>query len=319
MFDGAAAIAPPGQAAGEIERLHQRLKRRRDPIRLKEYCFQLMWHYRRRAEFERCVEICDEGTALAAQLGSEPVQYSTIKALTLMDLGRFDAAWDALQQEVSDERHPFGRTMKQLGVAVYLEQLGALERAATTGRDVLEQARQLNRTWMQQWMIDLLTALPVRLDNQGCGQVLMRRWPPPPFGHRASQSRSGTSGKEIPARRSNASQKSRATPRQTALDESVSSLWKPRCARWPLDGGGPTRGRGTCRSGGDGVPGDEWRMLGHRARARIEIGNRAGAARDAEAARQLLAALAATVPDPDLRACFEVDPTAQSVLAMTAT
>ncbi len=62
-----------------------------------------------------------------------------------------------------------------------------------------------------------------------------------------------------------------------------------------------------------------WRILSHRARARMEISNRAGAARDVEAARQLLAALAATVPDPDLRACFEVDPTAQSVLTMTAT
>ena len=62
-----------------------------------------------------------------------------------------------------------------------------------------------------------------------------------------------------------------------------------------------------------------WRILGHRARARVNIGDRAGAARDAEAARQILAAVAASVPDPELRVCLEADSLAREVLAMTVT
>jgi hypothetical protein len=62
-----------------------------------------------------------------------------------------------------------------------------------------------------------------------------------------------------------------------------------------------------------------WRILGHRARARVNIGDRAGAARDAEAARQILAAVAASVPDPGLRVCLEADSLAREVMAMTVT
>jgi tetratricopeptide (TPR) repeat protein len=316
-------VLAPGQAAGEAERLHQRLKLRRDPIRLKEYCFQLMWYYRRRAEFERCVEICDEGTALAAQLGSEPVQYSTIKALALMDLGRFDAAWDALQHEISDERHPFGRTMKQLGVTVYLEQLGALERAATTARDVLEEARRLNRTWMQQWMVDLLTALSVRLDNQELrahidATLAATHFRPSGLAVAQRHLREGNPGAALElitrvARHAEANGFRRE--RIVAWEAELRAL--EQLGRWAE--AAQHADDALAEAEATGFRAMTWRILSHRARARMEIGNRAGAVRDAEAARQLLAALAATVPDPELRASFEADPTAQSALAMTAT
>src|SRR5438128_506121 len=80
-----------------------------------------------RGDFEQCAVTCDEGIALAEQLGSPPVQYASIKGLALTDLGRFDAAWTSFQQEVADEAHPFGRCMREFGVAVWLAALGALE------------------------------------------------------------------------------------------------------------------------------------------------------------------------------------------------
>ena len=45
----------PGEAHDEALRLRQRLEARRDPVRLKEHLFWMMWHYWMRDEFEQCV------------------------------------------------------------------------------------------------------------------------------------------------------------------------------------------------------------------------------------------------------------------------
>ena len=95
-----------GEAHEEALRLRQRLEARRDPLRLKEHLFWLMWHYWLRADFEQCVATCDEGIALAAQLGSPPVQYASIKGLALTDLGRFDEAWASFQAGGGGRRPP---------------------------------------------------------------------------------------------------------------------------------------------------------------------------------------------------------------------
>jgi hypothetical protein len=156
-------LLPATEAAREAEEVRRLLEARRDPVRLKELYFLMMWSYWSRAELERCREVCDRGIALARQLGSEPVQYSTIKALALLDLGRFGEAWQALEAEIADEAHRFGRCMQQLGVALYEARLGAWERAARTALWTLHEADALKRTWMQSWMIDLLGLLCARL------------------------------------------------------------------------------------------------------------------------------------------------------------
>ena len=147
--------------------MRQRLEARRDPVRLKEHLFWLMWHYWLRAEFEQCVVTCDDGIALAAQLGSPPVQYASIKGLALTDLGRFDEAWASFQEEVADDAHPFGRCMREFGVAIWLEALGALDRAEAVAKEVLEEAGRLSRTWMQRGMVDLLTVIAARRGAAG--------------------------------------------------------------------------------------------------------------------------------------------------------
>ena len=76
-------LMPPSDSDDLAEELRDRLEARRDPLRLKEHYFWMMWHYWIRARFERCVEVCDAGIALARQLGSPPVQYPSIKALAL--------------------------------------------------------------------------------------------------------------------------------------------------------------------------------------------------------------------------------------------
>jgi hypothetical protein len=113
------------------------------------------------------VEVCDAGIALAHQLGSPPVQYPSIKALALVDLGRFDEAWASLQEEVADEDHAFGYCMQQLAVAFWFERAGALDRAEERARWVLEEAARLSRTWMQSNMVDLLGVIAARRGDAG--------------------------------------------------------------------------------------------------------------------------------------------------------
>jgi class 3 adenylate cyclase/tetratricopeptide (TPR) repeat protein len=316
-------LLAPGSAAPEAERLRQRLHARRDPIRLKEYCFFLMWHYWGRAEFQRCVETCDEGIALAAQLGSEPVQYSTIKAFALMDLGRFDAAWDALQQEVADEQHPFGRAMRQLGVAVYLQHLGALDRAATGGRELLEEARRLRRTWMQQWMVDLLTAVSAHLGDQELRGYIdttaaassIRPSAVAVAERRMSEGNPGEALEMIRQVASAAERNGTRRQRIVALEAELRAL--AQLGRWAELAERADVALAEAET--TGFKSMAWRIRSQRARARLELGDRAGADRDRDAARQLLDVLAASVPDPALRACLEADPAARQIRMPTAT
>src|SRR4029077_6407128 len=66
------------------------------------------------------------------------------------------------QAEVADDAHPFGRCMREFGIAIWLEALGALDRAEAAAKAVLEQAGRLSRAWMQGAMVDLLTTIGAR-------------------------------------------------------------------------------------------------------------------------------------------------------------
>ena len=87
------------EAHEEAVRIRRRLEARRDPLRLKEHLFWLMWHHWLRADLEECVKTCDAGIALSAQLGSPPVQHPSIKGIALTDLGRFDEAWASFEAD----------------------------------------------------------------------------------------------------------------------------------------------------------------------------------------------------------------------------
>jgi len=148
------------------EDMLERLEARRDPIRLKEHCFWMMWVYLGAAEFDRCVAICDRGLELAAQLGSAPVQYGSIKAIALARSGRFDEVEAALAQEVTDDDHPFGHAIARLARTEYLAAVGALEQAAGEGVAAFGEATMVSRRWMQHWLVDLLTWVRARLERQ---------------------------------------------------------------------------------------------------------------------------------------------------------
>ena len=112
-----------------FERIAQSLERRGDLIALNEHLFDSMWGYWRGARFTDCVACCERATALAARLGIPPVQYGTIKSFALIEQGRFDAAWQALEEEVADVEHPFGQAFQHLGRTWWHTAVGDFARA----------------------------------------------------------------------------------------------------------------------------------------------------------------------------------------------
>lgn len=144
------------------EQLRERLEALHDPVRLKEHYFWLMWHYLGRAQLDRCVETCDLGIELARQLGSAPVQYGSIKTLALVALGRYDLVDAALDQEVTDDAHPFGQANQAFARAHYLAAIEAWEPAAATALDGMQRASSLSRVWMQHGLLGVAVSLAAR-------------------------------------------------------------------------------------------------------------------------------------------------------------
>ncbi|MCH8289544.1 AAA family ATPase [Candidatus Poribacteria bacterium] len=150
MLDTLRRIPDCIEAAEEQgEELLNQLKSCHDLLRLKEVYFQLMCMHLSRGNFERSVECCDAGINLAAEIGVPPVQFPTFKALALLNLGRYDEAWESLQKEVVDETHRFGSAFKNYGTGIYFLELMAYEKAAEIFESVIEQAKRLGRAWMR--------------------------------------------------------------------------------------------------------------------------------------------------------------------------
>ena len=164
----------PISARGEtIERIAEALERRGDLIALNEHLFDSMWSYWRAARFAECVACCDRATALAARLGIPPVQYGTIKSFALVDMGRFDDAWRALEQEVADDEHPFGRLVQQLGRAWWHSAAGDAEQVLRDAPGLFAGAHALKRSWMIPWIENLLAAAIVTTSPQGTQEAAL--------------------------------------------------------------------------------------------------------------------------------------------------
>lgn len=137
------------------EELLAQLEERRDPVKLNGHCFWMMWQYQYLGAFEASVAMCDRGLALADLIGSAPVQYGSIKAISLTELGRFDEVDAAIAQEVTDDDHPFGQAMASLARSVLLTRLAAWGPAARSLDDTLQRAADLSRVWMLGWATSL--------------------------------------------------------------------------------------------------------------------------------------------------------------------
>jgi len=127
MHRGGTGANPQGPEAilRGSEAILERLEERRDPVRLNAHCFWMMWQNLSWGRFDAAVAMCDRGIQLADLIGSEPVQYGSIKAIALTEAGRFDEVDAAIAQEVTDDEHPFGQAMASLARSVFLTRIGA--------------------------------------------------------------------------------------------------------------------------------------------------------------------------------------------------
>lgn len=153
------------------EELMARLERRRDPVKLNAQCFWMMWQYLAAGRFADAVVTCDRGIELADLIGSAPVQYGSIKAIALTEAGRFDEVPAAIDQEVTDDDHPFGQAMASLARSALLTRLCAWGPAAESLCETLAWADQLNRVWMQFWAGSLMALVTAQCQLETVGSV----------------------------------------------------------------------------------------------------------------------------------------------------
>jgi class 3 adenylate cyclase/tetratricopeptide (TPR) repeat protein len=145
VVHGSLVSGPTADLEQQGEELLKRLELRHDLLRLKEHYFRLMQLHRARGNFARCIECCDAGIRLAAEIGALPVMYPTEKALALLDLGRYDEAWASLQQEIADEAHQFARMIKEQCTGRYFLELLAYEKASAVFKHAVDEAGRLHR------------------------------------------------------------------------------------------------------------------------------------------------------------------------------
>jgi tetratricopeptide (TPR) repeat protein len=157
-----------------LERIAASLERRGDLIALNEHLFDSMWAYWRGARFADCVACSDRATALAARLGIPPVQYGTIKSFALVDLGRFNEAWQALEQEVADEAHPFGQAFQHMGRTWWYAAAGDVDRVLRDVPRVFADAKVLQRPWMLTEAEDLLASAIVACRPEGTSEASLQ-------------------------------------------------------------------------------------------------------------------------------------------------
>jgi class 3 adenylate cyclase/tetratricopeptide (TPR) repeat protein len=167
---------PSREAAERANKLVDQLKRRNDLFRLNQLYFDMMWAQLDWAEYESAVRTCDAAMRLAEEIGVPPVQYPTLKALALLQLGRFGEAWQSMQREVTDYAHPFGQAMQTLGKTQYFWELQDFEEAAHQCRELQERAIQLRRAWMVRWAAGLLArSLARRGELDGSSRAEVQR------------------------------------------------------------------------------------------------------------------------------------------------
>ena len=116
----------------------------------------------------------DRATALAGRLGIPPVQYGTIKSFALVDLGRFDEAWQALEQEVADDDHPFGQAFQLLGRTWWYLASGDVERVLRDVPRVFADARELKRAWMIVFAENMLASATVATHPEGTSVAALK-------------------------------------------------------------------------------------------------------------------------------------------------
>jgi len=298
------------KSPADTERVLERLVVRRDPIRLNAFYFRMMWSTLSLGRFERCVEICDAGIELAYRIGTLPVQYPTIKAMALMELGRFGDAWQSLEKEIADEAHRFGAALRDMGKLQYEINVGAYEAALKRAPHVIAESRALVRAWMLRWVSSMLAGIaPFHAGDASAianieALVASTRSSPGTNGNAALALANGDLDRaqsELAAAgdRSNFSATVNARLTTLQLLASVNGAQ----GRWDAARGDIAAAVELARE--TSARGQLWRLLGEQALIAEKLGLADTASSSRAAAENLLSEISATIPDEQHRATLE--------------
>jgi class 3 adenylate cyclase/tetratricopeptide (TPR) repeat protein len=309
----------PKEVSTKTDALLERIKALRDPLRLKEYYFYLMWYYLRLGEYDRCDEVCTAGIEMAAQLGAKPVQYNTLKALALTNLGRYGQAWEALQCEVTEEA--FGFAMQQYGQVFYLMSLLDFGPAAEQAKKALELAKKLNRAWMRKELqnlrvvslarlgsLDEATMMEIQHDLQAFGGALERSVLAEVLLTQGSLEEALKLSKKANVDAEKAGMKLNLIPGLELSIRILLALNRPAEALSVAD-------EALKKAEQTGYRPILWRILAGQGQSRKGLGDEQGGIKDYLAAAEILKELMATISDAVLRRGFGTNPLVTSILA----
>lgn len=280
----------------------------------------MLWADFNWGNFRRAVETGDAAIKLADEIGAPPVQYPTLQALSLLQLGRYGEAWHALQGEVTDEAHPFGQAMQTLGLGMYRLELLAYEQATRVFDDLIQRATRLQRAWIQDWgrrlrarsllragMLDPAGLTKVRQELEGVDEERARAVPAEVL----------LALGEADEALADAEQAAREAADRDWTPEVVEALEVQSMALLALN-----RAADAASISGDGIKMAEamgalpmvWRLQTLKGRAHQQLNDRESARRALAAAAEMVRALAAAIPDPADQQRFLASAEVSSVL-----
>ena len=289
------------------------LEARRDPIRLKEHLFWMIQPTRTAGRLERSVEVANRAIELAARLDVPPVQYPTFKAQAWIALGRFGEAWESLGQEVIHGGYRFGAALQHWGYFLFKCQVGAARAALDDAESLIADCRALHRVWMLESAVDALAASSAQAGLHRESVELLGRTAPERAPRGVAAAHMTLAGGDPAAaleqaRRVQDLLTEHGMPLPAADAGELAALCLVQLARWDEARDEASRQIAFCVE--SGYRNLHWRLLAIRADARAGLGDREGADQDLAAAAVLLDALAATMPNAELRDAFLSQPAA---------
>ncbi|MCZ6890321.1 MAG: AAA family ATPase [Gammaproteobacteria bacterium] len=310
-------IYDPGIETVDSDVLAERLQKMRDPVRLNDLYFWMMWTRLVRCEFGKCVETCDAGIKTAASIGVPPVQYPTIKSFALSELGRFDAAFASLDEEVSDAEHRFGAAFQRHGTLLLLSELGAVDRVLDAAPALVRELVALNRPHFVRRVMSAVARLLMVRNDSAVRDVLDAAsadagFEPPrvALALRALADGDTHRAREL-AQHVLAASQATESPRGEADAHQIGVLVALAEERWEDAVAASGRALTIVHESRNA----RWRLLSQRARALQALGDDASARSDVEESAALVRELSESIGQMELRDCFLAIPDAVRVLA----
>jgi tetratricopeptide (TPR) repeat protein len=306
------------QYNNRAEEVLKQLESRRDPIRTKEHLFWMIIPVRNSGQLARSIEICDRAIALAARLGVPPVQYPTFKSAALVAQGRYGDASATLALEVTHGGYRFGAALQRYGCFALKSQLGAVREMLDEAEALIAESDALNRIWMVEGIVDILTTAAARAGLQAEARALLAKAAPQAKPHTLAAGHLALAEGDAEAALQAARRQQKSTHDNGLFLLEADAAELATAALLALERWADARDEATAAivfSEEVGYRNLLWRLLTHRAAAHAGLGVDKDARADRAAAEALLEQLVDAIPIDAWKATFLAQPLAKEALA----